>query len=175
MNIKHIFAVVTLFCAGAAQAISVVLPGGSLGELSETPSQFISATKQTFFTPFSTTYHFDLGADSDVFGSVAALSEFQNQLLAPISFLGASIDGVDLLAQPTPTGGLSFGKTGLLAGAHWLTVVGISMPGVTAFTGSIYAKSSLAVPEPSALNIVLAGLGVVGGLSARRRAVDALA
>ncbi len=178
MNFKQILATVALVCAGAAQADSVTLPGGNLGPLSSAPSLFQASYTSEGLLPFAATYFFSLDGVSNVFGSAASLSELFGQPLSPVFLIGASIDGEDLGALPSATGGLTFSRAALSAGLHSLTVAGLSsMPGTSALTGSVYATAIpqsqsevLQVPEPTSLAFVLAGLGVVGALSARRRA-----
>jgi hypothetical protein len=175
--VKHTLAAIALVCAGAAQAGSVVMPGGNLGDLNIFPAQFGDSATQDGFTPFAATYHFSLSVLSDVYGSAAALDAFFGQTLSPIMLIGASIDGIDLLAQPSasPASGLTFSLGHLAAGDHTLTIAGVAMPGATAFTGSVYAQVVTQVPEPASLAFALAGVAVVGGLRARRGTAGAKA
>ena len=173
--VKHTIAAIALMCAGAAQAGSVVMPGGNLGNLNAFPAQFGDSSTQDGFKPFAATFHFSLGVLSDVYGSVAALDSLFGQTLSPTLLIGAAIDGVDLLALPSPAlaSGLTFSLGNLAAGNHTLTIAGFALPGSTAFTGSVYAQAVSQVPEPASLAFALAGVAVVGGLRARRSKADA--
>lgn len=173
--VKHTIVAIALMCAGAAQAGSVVMPGGNLGNLNAFPAQFGDSSTQDGFKPFAATFHFSLGVLSDVYGSVAALDSLFGQTLSPTLLIGAAIDGVDLLALPSPAlaSGLTFSLGNLAAGNHTLTIAGFALPGSTAFTGSVYAQSVSQVPEPASLAFALAGVAVVGGLRARRSKADA--
>ena len=56
--VKHTLAAIALMCAGAAQAGSVVMPGGNLGDLNVFHAQFGDSSSQDVFTPFAATFHF---------------------------------------------------------------------------------------------------------------------
>lgn len=170
--VKHAIATVALLCAGVAHAGSVVLPGGDLGELTPFPAQFGNSSSLDMTLPFAATYHFSLDVASDVFGSAAALTSLFGENLSPTLLVGAAIDGIDLLALPSPSlaNGLTFTLANLAAGDHTVTIVGFSTPGKSAFSGSIYAQAVAQVPEPASLALVLAGVAVVGGMRARRTA-----
>ncbi len=173
--VKHTLAAIALMCAGAAQAGSMAIPGGNLGDLNIFPAQFGDSSTQDGPAVFGATYHFSLSVLSDVYGSAAALDAFFGQTLSPIQLIGASIDGVDLLAQPSLSlaSGLTFSLGNLAAGEHTLTIVGVALPGAAAFTGSVYAQAVTQVPEPASLAFALAGVAVVGGLRARRSTANA--
>lgn len=178
MNVKQMVAGVALLCASIAHAGNPVTPGGDLGNLNQFPGLFGASSTQDGFTPFAATYSFSLTAQSDVLGSVGSLTDFLGTPLAPIFFVGASIDGVDLLALPSAanSSGLTFGLQNVSIGSHTLTVAGIATVGATAFLGSIYAQQTVSqVPEPTTLALVLAGAGIVAGVGLRRRAAEALA
>ena len=173
--VKHTLAAIALMCAGAAQAGSVVMPGGNLGDLNIFPAQFGDSSTQDAFTPFAATFHFSLSVLSDVHGSAAALDAFLGQSLSPTFLIGAAIDGIDLLALPSPSlaNGMIFSLGNLAAGEHTLTIAGLALPGSTAFTGSVYAQAVSQVPEPASLAFALVGVAVVGGLSKRRSTANA--
>jgi len=170
--VKHTIASVALLCAGVANAGSVVLPGGDLGVLTPFPAQFGNSSALDMTLPFASTYHFSLDVASDVFGSAAALTELFGQTLSPTLLIGAALDGIDLQALPSQAlaSGLTFSLGNLAAGDHTVTIVGFITPGLTAFSGSIYAQAVAQVPEPASLALVLAGVAVVGGVRARRTA-----
>jgi len=175
--VKHTIAAIALMCAGAAQAGSVVIPGGDLGNLNVFPALFGNSTTQDTFTPFAATFRFSLSVLSDVYGSAAALESLFGKTLAPTMLIGAAIDGIDLGALPSASlaSGMTFSLGNLAAGQHTLTIAGLAMPGSTAFTGSVYAQAVTQVPEPASLAFALAGVAVVGGLRARRSAAKASA
>jgi len=175
--VKHTIATIALMCAGLAQAGSVVMPTGDLGELNRFPVQFGAYFNEDGFRPFAATYNFTLSVTSDVYGSASVLeSLFGEVLVAPLLF-GAAIDGIDLLALPslTPATSLNFSLANLEAGEHTLTIAGLAQPGRAAFMGSVYAQAVTQVPEPAALALVLAGVAVVGGVRKRRAEEEATA
>ena len=173
--VKHTVAAIALLCAGVAQAGSVVVPGGDLGDLNLFPAQFGDSSNLDMPAAFGATFHFSLSVLSDVYGSAAALESLFGQTLSPTFLIGAAIDGVDLQALPSQAlaNGLVFSLGNLAAGNHTLTIAGLTMPGLTAFTGSVYAQAVTQVPEPASLAFALAGVAVVGGLRARRSTANA--
>lgn len=175
--VKHTIAAIALMCAGVAQAGSVVMPTGNLGELSRFPVQFGANFNEDGFLPFAATYDFTLSVASDVYGSASILESLFGEALVAPQLLGAAIDGIDLLALPslTPATSLNFSLANLEAGQHTLTIAGLAQPGRSAFMGSIYAQAVTQVPEPAALAVALAGVAVVGGLRKRRATEEATA
>jgi hypothetical protein len=159
MKLKSLFAAFAAMAfAGAASAVAT--PGQSLGSLSAYPALYGSFTSPAVAGSFLDGYKFKLDAVSDVTGSVGVL--FGN-----VSFSKIWIDGLSVAPTATPTGyGFSFG--GVTAGVeHTLKVEGTIGAGFNGYTGSVYAIP--AVPEPESLALALAGLGIVGVVSRRRR------
>ena len=171
VNIQQSIAIAALCCVSAAHAAAPVAPGGYLGDLSLFPAQFASGIT-TDASAFGDAYLFNLTADSDVHGSVSALSSFLGQALSPLQFAGISIDGaaIDWSFGGTTGYDISFSAKNLSSGLHFLVVSGLVPTAPAAYSGSIYAKAAPQVPEPSTLAIALAGVAVVAGLRARRKA-----
>lgn len=167
MNIKHVLA--ALAVATAVPAWAATYPGGSLGVLSANPSNFESGAIVS--GAFADSYGFSLNVLSDVFGSVSdnSGSPLLTQLgFAPgvVTFANASVGLLQSVAIDS-LGHFSFANLG--PGSYTLTISGAfsvpPSPGVAVYTGSVYASAQTApgpVPEPAALLLALAGLGIVG-------------
>lgn len=158
MKLTHLIAAcATLVAAGTASAVAV--PGQDLGPLSPLPALYGSFTSPSASTSFLDSFTFSLAAASDVIGSVG-------QQFGGVTFNKVWIDGASITPVTTPTGyGFSF--AGIGAGNHTLKIDGTLAAGFNGYVGSVYATP--AVPEPTSVALVLAGLGVAG-LVARRRA-----
>lgn len=152
-------AAASVMWAGSASAGVVVYPDDSLGTLSALPALYGDMIGTSSAVSFSDDYYFDLATFSDVIGSVGSF-------FGTVSFSSVLIDGSALALVSTPTG-YGFSLSGLAAGTHTLTVEGSVAKGGNAFVGSLYATP--AVPEPETLALLLAGLGVVGWVGARRQ------
>lgn len=149
MQIKHIAAAAALTVSGAAFAVGP----GPLGMLD---GSSVSVGQVVGSGLFVDTYSFSLGAPATVFGGAFSLfvEGFQVELLDS-GFTSYGID-MDL------TDGFSF--AGLGAGSYALQFAGFS----TSPSG-VYGGAVAAVPEPETYALMLAGLGMVGFMAARRR------
>ena len=171
VNIQQSIAIAALCCASAAHAAAPVAPGGYLGDLALFPAQFANGFT-TNASAFGDAFLFNLTGNSDVHGSVSALTSFLGLTLSPIQFAGISIDGelIDWTFDSATGYDISFSAKNLSSGLHFLVVSGLVPNAPAAYSGSIYAKAAPQVPEPSTLAIALAGVAVVAGLRARRKA-----
>jgi hypothetical protein len=159
MNCLRYGAIVGALVAGSAVAAPLSTstpPGGDLGLLSPVPASFadMGAT-----SAFSDAFHFTLGSQSTVTGSLASL-------FGSVDISAVSFDGVGVAFHAVPTG-LGFASSLLGAGQHDLTIKGTFSGPFSAYSGSVYAAAP--VPEPQSVAMALAGLGVVGMVTVRRR------
>lgn len=160
MNIKP-------FAAAVLAAISVpafAVGPGPLGTIDNTP---ISMSNIVPMGIFQDVYSFTLANPGDLSGNVVA-----------INFDGYNILGLTVTLQDstfaligtdaTPATGFTFSN--LAAGTYALNVLGFA----TGNAGGFYAGGMIAttapVPEPETYALLLAGLGVVGFMAARRKA-----
>lgn len=161
-KIKHLIAAcAAITMAGAASA--AVVPGGDLGSLSATPSQFFSLSTPVASGSFEDSYTFSVGGNSDIIGSLGAYTQ-------GLSFTQVWLDGVSVVPTAVKTDyGFSF--AGIGEGTHTLKIAGTVTGGfLNGYGGSVYATPA-AVPEPESLALVLGGLGIVGMVARRRQAI----
>lgn len=130
----------------AAAAALVV----SAGAQAQTTSVF-ELTSGVFFEP----YFFSLSTLSDLVGDVNSMGISWTGVQLVSTGLGYSAFDTD------PTDGFSFSS--LAAGDYALTFVGSGTGGF----GGFYTVT--AVPEPETYAMMLAGLGIMGFMAARRR------
>lgn len=156
-------AAATLVAMSAAQA-SVTLPGGNLGTLSVFPEQFVGFAASFQPKTFSDSYTFSLASTSNVYGSVSELFS----IFGDLTFSQVLIDGFDTGPLTLTNTGFGFDFGPLAAGVHTLVVKGSILPGLSAYSGSIYAIPA-SIPEPSSVALLLGGLGLMGALGARKR------
>lgn len=141
------------FGALSAQAAGVQNDLGLLGSSADLSYEVAGGA-----THFDQLYHFQLGAPGSLSGSFNDL-------------LGLSLDQVKLVSDGTywsATLGpdLRFSFDNLPQGYFALYVFGSASGGVNSFSGSMMAQP---VPEPESFAMMLAGLGVMGAIAARRR------
>lgn len=159
MQLKKLAAASMLAVAAFGAQAAAVPPGGDLGPLTALPELYFSFTTDFAVTSFSNSYTFSINGLSDVIGSVAAVNN-------SVTFSDILINGVSVGALTANNNGFGFSKAGLDIGSYTLTVTGNAAPGFSGYLGSIYAQP---VPEPESIALMLAGLGVVGAVAARRR------
>ncbi|WP_201748117.1 FxDxF family PEP-CTERM protein [Aquabacterium fontiphilum] len=159
MQIKQLAAASLLAVSTFAATAAAVPPGGDLGPLTAAPELYFSFTTDFSPTVFSNSYTFSITGLSDVIGSVAAINN-------SVTFSDILINGISVGPLTANNNGFGFSAAGLDVGSYTLTVKGSALPGFSGYIGSIYAQP---VPEPESIALMLAGLGVVGAVAARRR------
>ena len=143
MKLKLIAAAVALAAAAP------VFAGGSLGTLG---TSFVGGNVSG--TPWTDGYSFSLASAGDLWGQTVATSGITSYAVtlydSTFSLIGS---------DSTPA---TFSFTGLSAGSYFLTYVGV---GTGSYGGTLEVT---AVPEPETYALMLAGLGMVGFMAARR-------
>lgn len=144
-----------------ASAVAHAAPPPVSTNLGTDPSAAIVAGSVLYSGTKSFT--FSLSQDSDVFGNLAYLPDFQSLDFSSIQL----VSGSNSWLAANPSSG-SFSFNGLQAGSYTLNISAVS-PGFGVYAGSLSAVA--AVPESESLALALAGLGVVGFIAAKRRKV----
>lgn len=158
MQLKQL-AAAALLAVSTFAAHAVVPPGGDLGTLTKEPELYGAFGGAAAPDSFSHNYSFALSGLSDVSGSIGVV-------FGSVSFSDVLINGISVGALTPITTGFGFSMAGLESGSYTLTVKGQGAAGFNGYVGSIYAQP---VPEPESIAMMLAGLGVVGAVAARRR------
>ena len=163
---KFLVAASALLAIGTANAASSC--SGTPCEITVGGSAFSTVTAGSFTDYF----HFDLLTDSNAFGFLFSAS-FNTNAPSPILF-----DSVSLYSDAGMTSELGHwtindsiaSASGFLSGGdYWVKVTGTSSAGLAAYVAGISAIP--AVPEPGEWAMILAGLGMVGIISRRRRSI----
>lgn len=167
MTLKPLMAAVVLSLSTAA----VQAANADLAPL--TPSASFSNTVSGAFDDYWT---FNLGSSSVVAASITNVAiSFSTASVGGIEGFSAWLNGVQLFGPTSSvtTNGVTVttqvvaGGTTLPAGVYQLRVSGTGITGASAsYGGNIVATP---VPEPQSYAMLLAGLGVVGYLTGRRR------
>jgi hypothetical protein len=167
--------------AFAATPTGPVSPFGSLGTLGTSAELFGGYPLAN--TTLADKFYFNLGAESDVSGTVSLLGSVLGFTLASITDLSVSIDGGAALALTATNTGYAFSATAVAATSttpHYLLISGTVGPAATPFAalggyiGSVSAVPTPSVPTPTvpeaeSLALTFAGLAVVGAVMRRRR------
>ena len=154
-----------LALTGSAFAASITIPDplDSYGEEGYTlPTQF-PATPNASFTD---DIFFTLGVKSDVEAGFAAVITKTKGVTFTSFTLTRGVSATPLTYTVSPEGSLLF--TALKEGAYKLELTGKTKGVGSSYYGNLTAAP---VPEPEALALVFGGLGVVGVLARRRKAV----
>lgn len=155
----------------ACLSLAVGVTLGSFGTFAEAVPLDISSGSAGFVsTPaltFSDVYTFTLPVATTLTGIVTSVVnggqdvDFTSITLTgptgPFSFALANPDPFEIWTVTTPL---------LAAGGYTLTLVGSNSPSIGTYSGNIAVS---AVPEPETYALMLAGLGIVGFVAARRR------
>jgi hypothetical protein len=166
--------------AFAATPTGPVSPFGSLGTLGTSAELFGGYPLAN--TTLADKFYFNLGAESDVSGTVSLLGSVLGFTLASITDLSVSIDGGAALALTATNTGYAFSASAVAVSTtpHYLLISGTVGPAATPFAalggyiGSVSAVPTPSVPTPTvpeaeSLALTFAGLAVVGAVMRRRR------
>jgi hypothetical protein len=141
----------TVLAAASASAFALSTPLGTIDN-----STVVIGNPMVAVPFFFDSFTFSLAAPGDISGGTfsVGITGF-TAVLQDATFAAIGID-------TNPNDGFSF--AGLAAGNYSLNFLGTSTP------GGAYGGVLTAVPEPETYALMLAGLGIVGFVAARRRA-----
>jgi hypothetical protein len=165
--------IATALSAGAMAAnaavydLGPVAPGGA-------PTSFNAFHAGAGLTSFDDAFTFTLGTDGVTSGSVI---DFSIPGLTGATFTGATLfagtpgaPGAAMAVASGTASSLAFSSTATPAGSYYFNVTGYVTPGVSlgaAYSGALSVVAA-PVPEPESYAMLLAGLGVMGGIAMRR-------
>jgi len=174
MFVRNLIAASAFVMASVSAHAAVFGPFTDLGQVGSTEVTFGAFSRFEEPIEFAIDYTFSLASATSLAGFIGqAGTDFEliestetEFTLTPITLNSILIDGVAASTFVAQDGGFAFTFSGLSSGSHTLTVRGIGVPEYGAFVGNVVT----AVPEPTAMGLLLAGLGVVGTVASRRRA-----
>jgi len=145
----------------AAASVSAFAMPGPLGMIDNMPIVLSNVVPMGIFQDV---YSFTIANPGDLSGNISAIN------FIPFNILGLTVTLQDssfavIGTDNTPQTGFTF--SGLAAGNYALNVLGFA----TGSGGGFYAGGAIAttVPEPETYAMLLAGLGIVGFVAARRK------
>lgn len=174
MFVRNLIAASAFVMASVSAHAAVFGPLSNMGEVGSAPVSFGAFSYFPEATPFEIDYTFSLTSASSLAGFIGqAGTDFElieqtetEFTLTPITLENILVDGVAATTFVAQDGGFAFSFANLTSGVHTLTVRGTAFPEYGAFVGNV----ATVVPEPTAVGLLLAGLGVVGVVASRRRA-----
>jgi hypothetical protein len=169
MNVKSLFAAsaITLACFSAGATtfnLGILLEGNTY--LSGAATDVVQVPKGSFLD----TYNFSLGATS----SLAVIGGVMNYFNFKISESGFTYELFDHSGKSLGTGGGKddsedgFSIPSLASGAYHLDVSGKAKGTDGGLYNAVISVSTAPVPEPESYAMLLAGLGLMGGIARRR-------
>ena len=157
---KTKFFAATVLAAASASAFAV--GPGNLGTIDNMPIIIGNIVPMGLFQDI---YSFTIVDGGDLAGSVSATNFGSYNILGlTVTLLDSSFNQVGFDSTPA-----SFTFSGLSAGNYALNVLGFA----TGTSGGLYGGSFVAettpIPEPETYALMLAGLGIIGFVAARRK------
>ena len=158
MKLKHIAAAAALVVSGSAFATPTGLT--NLGALDNTFAGVAGVTSLTEGGLLQDFYSFTLAGSGTVFGQIFGTG----YATSAVTLINSA--NVTIASDLTPN---SFSFGGLTAGSYKLSFLGIGSTPLTSFYGGAVGATTAPVPEPETYALMLAGLGMVGFMAARRK------
>lgn len=159
MNLKHIAAAALVAVSGSAFAVGP----GALGTIDNLP---ITISNTPLFGNFEDIFSFSL-ADSGSFSGITGAVNFSGFNIQGLTVTLTDASFAVIGSDSNPSDGFTFG--GLTAGSYALSVLGFADGSSGGFYAGGFIAETAPVPEPETYALMLAGLGMVIFMAARRR------